>query len=343
MRAVLSSITWLIALLGAATSARADPVADFFTGRAITMVVGFSAGGDYDLRARLLAPYLTRYVPGHPTVVTQNMVGGAGVVAANWVANIAPRDGTVLFAISSPSPVSQAIKLDGVNFDVRKFNWIGNTSSSQNLINSWYTSGVTTIDQARRQELVIGASARNSGSYYYPMSLNLYAGTKFKIVSGYPGGNDINLAMERGEVLGRGSNSWASWKSTRPQWIAERKIIPLVQVGISRNKELPDIPLMQDLTDDPVAKKVLRFISLDTLISRAFVTTPGVPPERLAALRTAFEQSLKDPDLLAEAAKQQMDIEPSTGDEAAEIAREIVETDPAIVDIAKGFLLGQAK
>jgi tripartite-type tricarboxylate transporter receptor subunit TctC len=341
MHAVSSYLAWLT-IFGVSSPALAEPVGDFYNGKTITMLIGFSAGGDYDLRARLLAPYLTKYVPGHPTVVPQNMVGGAGIVAANWVANVAPRNGTVLFAISSPSPVSQAVKLDGVNFDVRKFNWIGNTSGSQNLINSWHTSGITKIDQTTRQELVIGATARNSGSYYYPMSLNLYAGTKFKIVSGYPGGNDINLAMERGEVLGRGSNSWAAWKSTRPQWIAENKIIPLVQIGIARNKELPDIPLMQDLTDDPVAKKVLRFISLDTLISRAFVTTPGVPPDRVAALRTAFGQSLKDPDLLAEAGRQQMDIEPSTGEEAAEIAREIVETDPAIVEIAKSVLLGKA-
>ena len=204
------------------------------------MVIGVSAGGDYDLRARLLAKHLPKYIPGNPERSSpQNMLGGGGLNAANWLANVAPKDGTVLLAISSTLPVSQAVGLDGVKFDVRKLNYIGNTTDSPNVINSWHTTGITRIEQVMEKELVVGSTGRSSGSYYYPAALNAWAGTKFKIVLGYPGGANVNIAMERGEVGGRGSNLWASWKSTRPQWLAEKKIHMLVQVALKRNPELP--------------------------------------------------------------------------------------------------------
>ena len=322
-------------------SALADPVENFYRGKTLTVVVGFTAGGDYDLRARFIVPYLARHLPGHPSVVVQNMTGGAGIIAANWVANVAPRDGTVLLAMASPAPIAQAIKQDGVAYDVRAFNWIGNSSSSPNVITSWAASGVTEIKQVMEKEFVVGASGRGSGSYYYPISLNRFAGTKFKVVSGYPGGSDINLAMERGEVAGRGSNSWASWKSTKPEWLAQKKIHILVQVGQSRDPELPDVPLMQDLATGEKEKAILRFLSLDTTIARPLVTTPGVPTDRVAALRRAFDQAMKDPELLAEAEKRKLDMDPLSGEEAQKIAAEIANTEPDVVAAAKSILVGK--
>ena len=167
-----------------ASPAAADPVADFYKGKTIQMVIGVSAGGDYDLRARLLAKHLPKYIPGNPNVVAQNMLGGGGLNAANWLANVAPKDGTVLLAISSTLPVSQAVGLKGIKFDVRKFHYIGNTTDSPNVINSWYTTGITKIEQVIEKELVVGSTGRSSGSYYYPAALNAWAGTKFKIVLG---------------------------------------------------------------------------------------------------------------------------------------------------------------
>lgn len=327
-----------LAAICVASPATADPVADFYAGKTIKMIISFSSGGDYDLRARMIAPYLSKYLPGHPSVVPENMVGGAGLKAANWLTNVAPHDGTSILGVSQGLAVTQAMKQAGVQYDVRKFNWLSNTTDSPNVINSWYTTGVTDIKQVMEKPLVVGATGRSSGSYYYPAALNAYAGTKFKIVTGYPGGNDVNLAMERGEVGGRGSNLWASWKSTRPQWIAENKIHILVQVGVKRNPELANVPLMQELVSDPKAKQVLRFLSLDTAIARAFVAAPGVPAERVAALRHAFEMALKDPALLAEAAKSKTDISPSSGKEAQEIATEIVDTQPEVVELAKKVL-----
>jgi tripartite-type tricarboxylate transporter receptor subunit TctC len=212
-----SLLTLLIGPLIAASAvpALADPIADFYRARTIQMAIGVSAGGDYDLRARLLSRYLTKYIPGNPKIVPQNMLGAGGLVAANWLANVAPRDGTALLAISSNLPVGQAVGLEGVKYDIRKLNYVGNSTDSPNVINSWHTTGVTRIEQVMEKELVVGATGRSSGSYYYPAALNAYAGTKFKIVFGYPGGADVNIAMERGEVGGRGSNLWASWKSTK--------------------------------------------------------------------------------------------------------------------------------
>lgn len=332
--------TYLLAgvALAVTTGARAEGVADFYRGKTITLVIGVSAGGDYDIRARLLARHMAKYIPGNPAIVPQNMVGGGGLVAANWLAKVAPRDGTALLAISSNLPVGQAIGLEGVNFDVAKFSWIGNTTDSPNVVTAWHTAGVKTIDEARQKQLVLGASARSSGSYYYPAALNMFAGTRFKIVLGYPGGNDINIAMERGEVGGRGSNSWASWKTTHPDWLAEHKIFMLAQVGLKRSPELPDVPLLQELVSDPEAKDVLTFISADTAISRPIVSTPDVPADRLAALRQAFDKAMTDRDLLAEAKQADMDISPMRGEDAQKVAEMIVSTRPAVIAKAKDLI-----
>ena len=245
------------------------------------------------------------------------MPGGVGIAAANYMANAAPRDGTVLHMLMQNMPAHQAIGGNGVKFDTRKLIFIGNTTDTPNVINSWYTTGIKTIDDVRQRELVVGAAGTATASAYYPAALNAMAGTKFKIVTGYPGGNDVNLAMEKGEVGGRGSNSWASWKSSRPQWITEHKINVLVQIGLKRHPDLPDVPLLFELAGNDQDREVLRFISADTAISRAAVTTPETPPERVAALRKAFMDTMRDPQFLAEAEKMQVDISPLSGEEFA--------------------------
>jgi ABC-type phosphate/phosphonate transport system substrate-binding protein len=205
------------------------------------------------------------------------------------------------------------------------------------VTNSWYASGITNIEQVKTRELVVGAPAGTAG-VVYPTVMNALAGTKFKIVTGYPGGNEANLAMERGEVQGRGSNSWASWKSTKPDWIAEKKIIILVQVGLKRDPELPDVPLLLELAGNDLDRKVLTFLSAETAISRSLVTTPEVPAERVGALRRAFDATLKDPETIADADKAKMDLGPMTGEEAQVIADSIVNTPNEVVARAKVVL-----
>jgi tripartite-type tricarboxylate transporter receptor subunit TctC len=316
----------------------ADPVADFYRGKTLTMVVATSPGGDYDARGRLLARHMGRHLPGQPAIVVRNMPGAVGLQAANWLATQAPRDGTVLHMIMQNMSAHQALGGHGVEFDTRRFFWIGNTTDSPNVINSWHTTGIRTIEEVKTKELIVGAPGTATASVYYPKVMNALIGTKFKIVSGYPGGNDVNLAMERGEVGGRGANSWASWKSTRPHWIAENKIHILVQIGLKRHPDLPNVPLLTELAANEEDRQVLAFISADTGITRAVVTTPDVPPERVAALRRAFDATMKDPEFLAEAERAKMDISPTTGEEVQKVAASIVDTPAPVLTRAKAIL-----
>jgi tripartite-type tricarboxylate transporter receptor subunit TctC len=315
----------------------AEAPAEFYRGKQVVMLIGTSAGNDYDYRGRLLARHMPKHIPGNPTMVVRNMPGGGGIVAANWMTNLAPRDGTVLHMIMQNMMSAQAMGVGGVEFDTRKFNWIGNTTDSPNVTNAWHTSSVRTIEDAKTKELVLGAPMGTAGVMYATL-MNALAGTKFKIVTGYPGGNEVNLAMERGEVEGRGSNSWASWKSTKPEWLAEKKVIPLVQVGLKRHRDLPDTPLLLERATNDLDRAVLTFLSADTALSRSLITTADAPPARLEALRRAFDAVMQDPALLAEAAKAKMDISPSTGEEAQKVALSIVATKPDVVARAKSIL-----
>jgi tripartite-type tricarboxylate transporter receptor subunit TctC len=333
----------ILMLAGAVSKASADPVEDFYRGKTLDLIIPSSPGGDYDIRGRMIARYMGRYIPGHPNIIPRNMPAGVGIQAANYLANIAPRDGTVLHIIFQSMPSYQAMGGQSVEFDVRQFGWLGNTTDSPNVVNSWYTTGIKTIQDVMERELVVGAPGTGTTSYIYPAAMNALAGTKFKIVTGYPGGNDVNLAMEKGEVGGRGSNSWASWKSGHPEWIADKKIYILVQIGLKRAADLPDVPLMSELAKNDADRKVLTFMSSDMGISRALVTTPGVPPERLAALRTAFMQMMQDPDFLAEAAKTQMDIFPSSGEEAQKVADSMFDYSPDVLARAKALIDAPSK
>jgi tripartite-type tricarboxylate transporter receptor subunit TctC len=317
--------------------ANADPVADFYHGKTLNLIIGTSPGNDYDFRGRLLAKYLGRHLPGEPAIVPQNMPGAGGIKAANYLATIAPRDGTSLHMIMSNMMSSEAVGAQGVQFDARKFFWIGNTTSTPNVTVAWYKSGVTAIEQVKTRELIVGAPGGTLG-VVYATAMNGLLGTKFKIVTGYPGGNEVNLAMERGEIDGRASNSWASWKSTKPDWVAEKKIVVLVQVGLKRAPDLPDVPLLLELAGNDMDRQVLTFLSADTAIARSLVASPDTPPERVTALRRAFDATMKDPDFLAEAEKTKMDIVPLSGEESQKIADSIVNTSPEVVARAKTLL-----
>ena len=341
MTRVFRALAFLPVLFAAgflAAPLAADPVADFYRGKTVSVIIATSPGGDYDARGRLLARHLGRHIPGQPAVVARNMPGAVGIQAANWLANVAPRDGTVLHMIMQNMPAHQALGGANVDFDVRRFAWLGGTTESPNVVNSWHTTGIRTIEDVKVKELVVGAPGTATASVYYPKIMNAVIGTKFKIITGYPGGNDVNLAMERGEVGGRGSNSWASWKSTRPQWIAENKIHILVQIGPRRHPELAGVPLLTELTANDADRAVMQFMSADIVLSRALVTTSDTPAERLAALRAAFAATLQDPQFLAEAAQAKIDINPVGASEAQRIAASIVDTPPAVLARTKALL-----
>ena len=335
-----------IALSATAFTSIAVPSAalaqDFYAGKAISMVVQTTTGNDYDNRGRLLSRHMGQFIPGNPNIIVRNMPGGGGVVATNWLAQVAPKDGTVMSMIMQPSSMNQALGMGQIQFDVRQLGWIGNTSDTPSVITVWHTAGVRTVEEAKKKEIVLGGTV-GTASVIYPNVLNELVGTKFKVVTGYPGGNEINLAMERGEVAGRGSNSWSSWKSTRPAWVREGKIHNIVQIALKRAPDLPDVPLMIELAQNDFDREVLRFLSADTAIARAVVTTPEVPAERLAILRAAFDKAMKDPALLAEAEKIQMDISWLGGEDSHRIASSIVNADPKVIARARAIIGAHAK
>ncbi len=315
-----------------------EAVADFYKGKTISMVIGLSPGGDYDLRARLLTRHMPRHIPGEPAMVPRNMPGAGGVAATNWLMKVAPRDGTAILMVTQNMPLAQALGLTGVEFDARQFNWIGNTTDTPNVITVWAASGVRTVEDAKKKELSIAATGAGTGSYYYPVAANEVAGTKFRMVQGYPGGNEMNLAMERGEVDGRGSNSWAAWKATRPQWLEQNKIVNLIQIGLKRHPELSDVPLLLELASNDLDRRAMALISAETAIARGVATAPGVRSDRVDALRGAFNATMKDTQFLKEAQQQNFDISPAFGEEVQKIVAEIVESAPEVVARAKAII-----
>ena len=314
--------------------ASADPIEDFYRGKQIDMVIGYSPGGTYDLYARLVGRFLGDFIPGKPKIVPRNMPGAGSRLAANWVYNIAPKDGTVIATADQSLAIEQAMGDKGLTIDTSKFNYIGNPNADNNTTVTWYTSGVKTIDDAKKMDVPMGATGGSTSSQY-PKAMNALLGTRFQVITGYPGGNDVSLAMEKGEVMGRGSNAWGAWKSTRPDWLRDKKINILVQIGLQRAPDLPDVPLMFELAKNEEDRQVLTFMSADMGISRAFVTTYDVPPARLEALRNAFDKMIQDPEFLAEAEKMKMDINPSTGLEAQKVAESMLFMPANIVQRAK--------
>jgi tripartite-type tricarboxylate transporter receptor subunit TctC len=322
MRASIVALTTLIA---ATAPAAADPVADFYNGKQIKFIIRSGVGGSYDSYSRLLARHIGRHIPGNPSILTVNMPGGGGIRAANYVAKIAPQDGTILTIVSQGLPVDQALGLNAsFQADLRDFNWIGNISASNQVLVTWHTSPTKSLADLMRRETVIGSSQAGSISVQMPAVLNNIVGTKIRIVFGYPDGRDINLAMERGEVEGRATNPWASYVSTDPLYVEKKWIIPVIQMGMEKEADLPNVPLMRDLARDPADQPVLDFMSKAVSVGRPIATTPGVPAERVAALRHAFDAALKDPAFIQEAKTQRAEIQPMSGAQLEQVVRDVI-------------------
>jgi tripartite-type tricarboxylate transporter receptor subunit TctC len=328
--------TFFLMVTLAASPAFADAVADFYKGKQIKMIIRSGVGGGYDIYARALAAHMSRHIPGNPTIIPVNMAGGGGIKAANYVANIAPKDGTTLTIVSQGLAVDQALGLNpGLEADLREFQWVGNMSSANQVTVVWHTSPTKTFEDAKKRETVIGSTGAGSISTQVPAVYNNILGTKIKLVIGYPDGTDINLAMERGEVEGRATNPWVSYKASTPRLVNEKLIIPIIQVGMQKEADLPDVPLMRDLAETPEDKQIVDFISRAVAIGRPIATTPGAPAERVAALRKAFDATLNDPQFLADADKQRMEIRAMDGAELAKLVREIIETPPELREQVK--------
>ena len=325
----------IVAALGAAP-AFADPVEDFYKGKQIQFIIRTPVGGDYDSYSRLLARHIGKHIPGKPNVVPINMPGGGGIISANHVGVAAPKDGTVITMVSQGLPVDQALNLNpSLRTDLRQFNWIGNVVNANQLLVTWHTSKTKSLADARLRETQIGSTGAGSISVQLPAFYNNLLGTKFKIVVGYPGGQEIDLAMEREEVEGRGTNTYTGYQTSKPQYLAQKLIIPLIQVGAKKEAELPDVPLLLDQPVRPEDKPLLEYMSKAITVGRPVGTSPGVPPERVAALRHAFDLTLIDPEFIAEAKQQNAEVRPMSGEELARVIRDLIEAPQDVRDRVK--------
>lgn len=333
-RFVLAGLIVAPLVIGVQTAV-ADDAADFFKGKTINFYIGSAPGGGYDVYGRLVVRALGKHIPGQPDILPRNMPGGSSRVAASYVYNVASKDGLSLGMVNQELPLAQALG-ETLQFDTAKFIWIGTPDTDNRVVVTLASSGVKTIEDAKKKEVVMGGSGPVEASGY-PEMLNTMVGTKFKTIKGYVGGNAIYLAMERGEVQGRADNAWESWKGDRGEWVREGRVHVLVQVGLAKAPDLPDVPLLVDLAANAEDREVLRLISASTTLGHPVVAPPGVPAERVAALRAAFNNAMRDPNVLADAEKQHRSIRPVTGEALQKIVADVLSSPQKVRDRARSL------
>jgi tripartite-type tricarboxylate transporter receptor subunit TctC len=315
--------TAVILALGPISVGSAQSPAEFYRGKSLDLYIGYSAGGGYDVYARALARYMGRFIPGNPTIVPKNMSGAGSLVLANWLYNVAPKDGTAFGMIGRGTGFDPLLGSTKAQFDATRFNWLGSMNDEVSVCVAWHTTGITTLEQVEQRELTVGGSGPAADTDQFPKVLNATIGTKFKIVTGYPGGNDVDLAMERGEVMGRCGWSWSSVIATHQSWIDDKKINVLVQLSLKKHPDLPNVPLVMDFAKTEQQAQIFKLVFARQPMGRPFLAPPGIPADRVAALRKAFMETLQDREFLAEAEKMKLEINPVSGDEVQRIVQDV--------------------
>lgn len=315
----------------AAGSAAAQSVAEFYAGRSISLIISTGSGGGLDASARLVARHMGNHIPGKPAIVPRNMTGAGHLAATNHVYAQAPKDGTTIAAILPAFVGYQLIDGKGALYDAAKFPWLGSSDIDNQNLFVWHTAGVKTVDDVRRKEVLMGATGAGSYTALWPTLMNNLLGTKFKIVSGYKSTNEIHLALQRGEVQGRAGNSFSSLKSQNSDWLAENKIVMLVQIGTELDQEFSAVPLLSELATSEEHRRIITFLSGEVGMGKPFLTTPGVPADRLAALRAAFAATTRDPAYLDEALRLNIGVRAESHEKVAAIANSILSTPADLV------------
>ena len=289
--------------------------APFYRGKQITLLIASGAGGGYDTYARAFARHMSRHIPGNPNIVPKNVPGAGGLIAANTLYNTSAPDGLTIAALTNGAPMDPLFGETAGRFDAQKFGWLGSIGKLENICVTWKGSPITRIEQAKTREVAVSASGATGNSAIMPKIVNQFLGTKFKVIGGYTEGSGVTLALERGEVDGVCGMSYSTLKTMRPDWFRDKKLNVILQIGLHKLRELPDVPNAIDLVSDPDAKKVLELILIRQEMGRPFAVPPGVATDRLNALRQAFDDTLKDPAFISEATKLQLEIDPLTGAE----------------------------
>jgi tripartite-type tricarboxylate transporter receptor subunit TctC len=324
----------LLALAPAAPAA-AQSVADFYRGRTVTISVGLSAGGGYDLHARVLARYFGKHLPGTPAVVVKNAPGAGGLTLVNSLYSALPRDGSELATFERGILLEPLLDPSQARFDPLRFSWIGSTDNDVSTCLSWHTAAVKTMDDVMRQELIVGGTGSTAIANTFPRVLNAVLGTKFRVIPGYPGANDALLAMERGETQGFCSLGFSTLEAIRPGWMRDRKVNIFVQLALQKSSEHPDVPLALDFAKTEADREAIALIVSPNLFARPFAAPPGVPPDRIDALRKAFDETMTDPDYVADAKAKGLHIDLVTGAELDAVLRRIYATPKEIVTRVK--------
>jgi tripartite-type tricarboxylate transporter receptor subunit TctC len=321
----------MAAIIGAAASASAQTAEEFYKGKSIDLVIGYPPAGSNDVYARLLARHLGKHIPGKPNIIPKNMPGAGSFLALAHMANVAPNHGTAI-AIGAPtSALDEKLGTQGVRFKTAEFNWIGRIDSLVNIVFMWHTSKVKTVADAQQIESTLSGTGAGSTVSVYPTVMNNVLGTKFRLVMGYKGSSEAQLAVERGEVEGH-STSWTAVKVGHPDWLPSKKITIPVQFALKKHPELPDVPTVVELARNDEERAVLRAVMNATEIGTAFMTTPGVPADRVTALRRAFDATMKDPEFLADAERTKLTVGPITGEELQQLVGEVANLTPALAE-----------
>jgi tripartite-type tricarboxylate transporter receptor subunit TctC len=315
----------LIALAASPASAQQEDVAAFFKGKTLRLMVGIGVGSGYDINARLLARIIVNHIPGQPTIIVQNQPGAGSLTMTNALYNNGPFDGTVIGASFNGMPTTPLLQPSGARFDPVKLNWLGSTNRETQAMYVWHSAPAQVLEDAKTTEIVMGAQAPGSTQFDYPVLANRLFGFKFKVVTGYESTPKIHLAMEAGEVHGTIAN-WSTLKAINPNWIAEKKIRILTQWTLQKNPELADVPLFLDLAKTEEERAALKLMLARLEYGRPFFLPPNVPAARVAALRRAFDATMKDPAYLAEADKLKIDVDPLSGEQVAALVEQVSHT-----------------
>jgi tripartite-type tricarboxylate transporter receptor subunit TctC len=306
-----------------APPARAQSVEAFYHKTPLQLLIGFPVANAYDTYGRAVARHLGKHIPGNPTVVPINRPGAGSLTAANFLYNAAPKDGSTIALFNRSIPLEPLMGNSAAKFDGRKFTWLGSVGNEVSVCVGWHTAAVKTWTDMLSKEFVTGAAGMAADSGVFPTVLKNLFGAKMKIITGFPGGAEMSLAMERGELDGRCGWSWSGVKSSKPEWLAGKKINVLIQLGLQKSPELPDIPLVMDQATNDDQRQILRLVFSRQEFAWPFAAPPGIPADRAQTLRTAFAATLKDPEFLEDAKKTQIDVNPVGADAVERLISEL--------------------
>ena len=333
MKRLLAGLLLGATLAMAAAQARAAGVEDYYKGRQVSIIIGYSVGGGYDFYARVLARHLGRHIPGNPTIVPQNMPGAGSLKAITYIYSVAPKDGSVIGTFGRTVPIAPLLGTDA-RFDATKLTWIGSITSDTSLCVTWYQSPVKTFQDVLTKPFTMGGEGAGSDPDVYAAILKNVFESPVKLVTGYPGTNDASLAMERGEIDGMCGLSHSTLRARHADWIRDKKVNILVQAALKKDPDLPDVPLMTDLAKTDEQRNVLKMILSTQQIARPYAAPPGIPAERAAALRKAFDETMNDPEFRAEMEKAKAEVNPTGGAQVEALLKEVYASPKAIADKA---------